>query len=89
MKYYESHFDRYRPEVRQRWRESKEAGGGLWYDLAPHTLDQALQLFGPPKSIMANIAMIRPNAEEVDYFHVCLNYPTSKVVLHATTIVAA
>lgn len=89
LKYYESHFDRYRPEVRQRWRESNEAGSGLWYDLAPHMLDQVLQLFGKPKSIMADIAMIRPNAEAVDYFHVCLNYSTIKVVLHATTVAAA
>lgn len=89
LKYYESHFDRYRPDVRQRWRESKEAGSGLWYDLAPHMLDQVLQLFGQPKSIFADIAMIRPQAEAVDYFHVCLNYPTLKVVLHATTIAAA
>uniref|UniRef100_A0A3B0ML75 Putative oxidoreductase YdgJ n=1 Tax=Arsenophonus endosymbiont of Trialeurodes vaporariorum TaxID=235567 RepID=A0A3B0ML75_9GAMM len=89
LKYYESHFDRYRPDVRQRWRESKEAGSGLWYDLAPNMLDQVLQLFGQPKSIFADIAMIRPQAEAVDYFHVYLNYPTLKVVLHATTIAAA
>lgn len=89
LKYYESHFDRYRPDVRQRWRESKEAGSGLWYDLAPHMLDQVLQLFGQPKSIFADIAMIRPQAEAVDYFHVYLNYPTLKVILHATTIAAA
>ena len=42
----ESHFDRYRPEVRQRWREGGGPGSGLWYDLGPHLLDQALQLFG-------------------------------------------
>ena len=42
--YFESHFDRYRPRVRARWREQPGGGGGLWYDLGPHLVDQALQL---------------------------------------------
>ena len=33
VRYFESHFDRFRPEVRQRWREMKGAGSGIWYDL--------------------------------------------------------
>ena len=32
---FESHFDRYRPEVRQRWREAGGPGSGLWFDLGP------------------------------------------------------
>lgn len=30
--YFESHFDRYRPQVRQRWREQGGPGSGIWYD---------------------------------------------------------
>lgn len=89
IKYYSSHFDRYRPAVRQRWRESAVAGGGIWYDLGPHLLDQMLQFFGKPQSITADLAEIRPGAEAVDYFHVMLNYADKKVVLHATTVAAA
>ncbi|EKT56183.1 oxidoreductase [Providencia sneebia] len=89
IKYYESHFDRYRPMTRQRWRESSVAGGGIWYDLGPHLLDQALQFFGKPQSITADLAMIRPGAEAVDYFHVILNYSDKKVILHSTTVAAA
>ncbi|CDH04557.1 putative NAD(P)-binding dehydrogenase, with glyceraldehyde-3-P dehydrogenase-like and NAD(P)-binding domains [Xenorhabdus bovienii str. oregonense] len=89
LKYYESHFDRYRPVVRQRWREAAGAGGGIWYDLGPHLLDQAVQLFGKPHAITVDLGMIRPNAEAVDYFHAQLNYPDLKVVLHATTVAAA
>lgn len=37
--YFESHFDRYRPQVRNRWREQGGPGSGIWYDLAPHLLD--------------------------------------------------
>ncbi|HEM6842826.1 TPA: oxidoreductase [Providencia stuartii] len=89
IKYYESHFDRYRPVTRQRWREAAVAGGGIWYDLGPHLLGQALQFFGKPASITADLGMIRPGAEAVDYFHVLLHYPDKKVVLHATTVAAA
>ncbi|CAK7055373.1 oxidoreductase [Providencia huaxiensis] len=89
IKYYESHFDRYRPMVRQRWREANIPGSGIWYDLGPHLLDQVLQYFGKPMGITADLAMIRPNAEAVDYFHVILQYATKKVVLHATTLAAA
>ncbi|MDM8621041.1 Gfo/Idh/MocA family oxidoreductase, partial [Escherichia coli] len=39
--YVESHFDRFRPQVRDRWREQGGPGSGIWYDLAPHLLDQA------------------------------------------------
>lgn len=41
---FESHFDRFRPQVRDRWREQGGPGSGIWYDLAPHLLDQAIQL---------------------------------------------
>ncbi|KOB45019.1 Gfo/Idh/MocA family oxidoreductase, partial [Xanthomonas arboricola] len=41
---FHSHFDRFRPQVRDRWRESDIPGAGLWYDLGPHLLDQALQV---------------------------------------------
>ncbi|KMJ45777.1 oxidoreductase [Xenorhabdus khoisanae] len=89
LKYYEAHFDRYRPAVRQRWREAAGVGSGIWYDLAPHLLDQAVQLFGKPKAITVDLGMIRPNAETADYFHAQLTYPDLKVVLHATMLAAA
>ncbi|CDG17884.1 oxidoreductase [Xenorhabdus doucetiae] len=88
LKYYEAHFDRYRPVVRQRWREAAGAGSGIWYDLAPHLLDQAVQLFGKPQAITTDLGMIRPNAETADYFHTQLTYPNLKVVLHATMLAA-
>jgi hypothetical protein len=28
--------NRYRPEVRRRWREDPGRGAGLWFDLGPH-----------------------------------------------------
>jgi predicted dehydrogenase len=80
---FESHFDRFRPEVKTRWREQPGEGAGLWYDLGPHLLDQALQLFGYPVTIQADFAMQRSGAQVVDYFHVTLSYKRLSVILHA------
>lgn len=87
--HFESHFDRYRPEVRQRWRESPGPGGGIWFDLGPHLLDQALLLFGPPDSIYADIEQQRTGATAADFFHVMLKYGHKRVILHASALVAA
>ena len=85
---FESRFDRFRPAVRERWREGTAPGAGLWFDLGPHLVDQALQLFGYPLSVYADFATLRDNARAVDYFHVLLEYERLRVVLHATTLAA-
>lgn len=87
--YFESHFDRYRPEIRQRWREQGGIGSGIWYDLGPHLIDQALLLFGLPDSITLDLAELRPGARSVDYFHAVLRYPQRRVVLHGSLLAAA
>lgn len=89
VRYFESHFDRFRPEVRQRWREQKGQGTGIWYDLGPHLIDQALQLFGSPVAITVDTTELRPGAQTTDYFHATLIYPQRRVVLHASMLVAA
>ncbi|MGF6189385.1 oxidoreductase [Serratia sp. 2723] len=87
--YFESHFDRFRPEVRQRWREQGGAGSGIWYDLGPHLIDQALQLFGKPQTLFVDLGELRPGSQSVDYFHAVLNYGQRRVVLHGTVLAAA
>ncbi|WP_434987563.1 oxidoreductase [Xanthomonas melonis] len=85
---FHSHFDRYRPQVRDRWRESDIPGAGLWYDLGPHLLDQAVQLFGAPQAIAADLQPQRSQARSDDYFHVTLHYPRLRAILHAGSLVA-
>ncbi|MCC4600826.1 oxidoreductase [Xanthomonas melonis] len=85
---FHSHFDRYRPQVRDRWRESDIPGAGLWYDLGPHLLDQAVQLFGAPQAIAADLLPQRSQARSDDYFHVTLHYPRLRAILHAGSLVA-
>jgi len=86
--HFETHFDRFRPQVRQRWREQAVAGAGIWYDLAPHLVDQVLQLFGLPDAVEANLAMLRHSASVDDWAHALLHYPGHRVVIHASMLVA-
>ena len=86
---FHSHFDRYRPEVPDRWRERDQPGSGLWYDLGPHLLDQALQLFGWPQAMFADLGRQRDGAQADDYFNVLLRYPRQRVVLHGGSLVPA
>ena len=83
-----SHYDRLRPTVRDRWRERAGPGAGTWYDLAPHLLDQAVQLFGVPDSIYVDIQLQRIGAQAPDYFHCLLRYPETRVILHSSCLVA-
>lgn len=77
-----SRWDRYRPQVRDRWRENPGAGAGVWYDLGAHLLDQAIDLFGLPQAITGHCCALRPSSQTVDYAHVQLHYATHEVVLH-------
>lgn len=88
IKHFESHIDRFRPEVRDRWREHNIPGSGLWFDIGPHVIDQALQLFGLPDTVNGDISVLRKGAEIDDWAHVILNYPAHKVILHASMLVA-
>lgn len=84
-----SHFDRFRPQVPDRWRDRAGPGAGLWFDLGPHLVDQVLQLFGMPETVQADIAAQRAGAEVDDFFHVVLRYPRRRAVLHAGVLVPA
>ncbi len=89
--YLESHFDRFRPEVKVRWREQAVPGAGLWVDLGAHLVDQAVQLFGRPDTLQLDTAVLRDGAVVEDYFHAVLRYEQGphaplRVVLHSTTL---
>ena len=82
-----SHFDRFRPQVPDRWRDREGPGSGLWYDLGPHLVDQVLQLFGMPLAVDADLVLQREGAQAIDYFHVQLRYPHLRAILHAGALV--
>ena len=85
----ESCFNRWRPEVRDRWREGDGPGAGIWYDLGPHLIDQALCLFGRPLGVSCDLAVMRPGGKATDYAHAVLRYADKRVVLHADMVTPA
>lgn len=86
--HFESHIDRYRPQVRERWREQAGPGSGLWWDLGPHLVDQTLNLFGLPERVIASLATQRPGAQVSDWAHAVLEYGTRRVILHGSMLAA-
>jgi len=83
-----SRFDRFEPQPRDRWRERAGPGAGLWFDLGPHLIDQAVCLFGPPLTVSADIAALRDGAEADDFAQVVLGYAQRRVTLHCTRLAA-
>ncbi len=84
---FESHFDRFRPELRPgAWREQPQPGSGVWFDLGPHLLDQALVLFGTPQTVSADIRVEREGAAADDAFDVTLHYPRMRALLRASML---
>jgi scyllo-inositol 2-dehydrogenase (NADP+) len=86
---FEAHWDRFRPAIKQGWREEEPVGGGLLNDLGPHMFDQALQLFGAPQAISADVFAQRPGARADDYFDVTFHYASRRVCLRSSTLVSA
>ena len=90
---FESRYDRFKPQVLDRWRDNDVPGAGLWLDLGSHLLDQCLVLLGVPDALMLDLAAQRDGAQVHDCFHAQLRYdslqPGLRAVLHAGALVPA
>lgn len=73
---FESRFEWWKPTVPNTWKGTSPAGqgGGLLYDLGPHLLDQAIQLFGPGRLRYASARHLRPSGGAEDDVHVVLSH---------------
>ena len=73
---FESRFERWRPQPKGTWRESggAEVGAGLLYDLGPHLIDQAVNLFGPVASVYAEVDSLREGVHADDDVFLSLNH---------------
>ncbi|WP_086829257.1 Gfo/Idh/MocA family oxidoreductase [Allokutzneria sp. NRRL B-24872] len=73
---FESRFDRWVPTPKQGWREhaGAEEAGGVLFDLGAHLVDQALQLFGPVRSVYAEVSRLRAGVQVDDDFFVALHH---------------
>lgn len=84
----EMRFDRFRPGFSgKQHKEGGLPGAGILHDLGAHLIDQALQLFGWPESVFADLRILREGGVEAnDYFEVLLYYPSLRVRIKSTVI---
>lgn len=84
----EFHFDRYEENLSyKQHKETPGPGAGILYDLGPHLIDQALQLFGMPKSLFADMTAFRPISRVEDYMELILFYNRLRVRLKSGYLV--
>jgi len=86
--YLESTFLRWRPLARGTWRDDGTDGGGILLDLGTHLADQAIQLFGMPAELSAEVLAERPGGRVNDSFNIRLYYPEKIVTLVANCFTA-
>src|SRR6266851_2536320 len=88
---FETAYDRYRPQLKPgAWRETQRPGSGILFDIAPHLIDHALVLFGPPEAVTADVRVERENAVADDAFDITLHYAKSmRAVLRSSILAAA
>jgi len=72
----DSRFELYRPLNPLAWRESpdRESGGGVLFDLGSHLIDQAIVLFGHPRTVYSEINCRRTGAVIDDDTFVSLTF---------------
>lgn len=76
LKEAEMRFDRYRPgHSGKDHKEGDKPGAGNLHDLGAHLIDQAIQLFGYPDAVFADIFTMRQGVAANDYFELLLYYP--------------
>jgi scyllo-inositol 2-dehydrogenase (NADP+) len=85
---FESRWDRFKKDLTPGWRHVPGPGAGLMWDLGPHLIDQALQLFGTPDRWIADLGVQRPRAAVDDYFEMTLWYGRMRCILSASISVA-
>lgn len=87
---FESRFDRFRPSLpnleQRRWRDRPLAMSGVFWDLGPHLIDQAIVLFGFPKEVQLQLLFHRAGAEVDDGFVLHLGYGKKNVILRASSV---
>ena len=84
----EIHYDRFKEQLSPKiHKETPGPGTGALYDLGSHLIDQALQLFGKPEAIFADITNIRPYSLVDDYFELLLYYSDKRVRLKCSYVV--
>lgn len=85
---FETHYDRYRPEIGTGWKTKPLPGGGVVYDLGSHLIDQVVVTFGMPKKLTGFVGSqreVNPDGFE-DSCTVLLHYDGMMVTVKASVI---
>jgi scyllo-inositol 2-dehydrogenase (NADP+) len=85
---FHARWDRFRPQVLDRWRDRDEPGGGVLFDLGSHLIDQALTLFGKPQWIQAAVLAQRAGAKTDDAFELLMGRGPLLISLGVNTMTA-
>ena len=84
----ELHFDRFSPGLSPKLhKEIPGPGTGVLHDLGSHLIDAAIQLFGMPEKVFADLNMVRPVTKVSDYMNLILFYPKLRVQLRSSYLV--
>ncbi|CEN33788.1 Gfo/Idh/MocA family protein [Capnocytophaga cynodegmi] len=87
LKEVEIRFDRFRTQISEKTHKEISEGSGALHDLGAHLIDQALQLFGKPKSVFADLGFFREKTQTNDYFELILFYENElRVRLKSSTM---
>ncbi len=84
--HFESTLDRWRPASRVPWKDDPSLGGGVLLDLGTHLVDQALALFGKPRTVSAEVLRERDGEGADDCFTVRLRYPGISVAVACASL---
>ena len=76
VRQFDSSFEWWKPEIGSRWKDlaTPDAGGGILYDLGPHLIDQALQLFGDVTDVHGELDRRRAGSVSDDDSFVTLRH---------------
>jgi predicted dehydrogenase len=87
---FETNYDRFRPNLKPNaWREQRVPGAGILFDIGPHLIDHAMQLFGCPEAVTADVRIEREGGLADDAFDIMFQYPKSMRAVLSSNILAA
>ena len=83
---FSTRFDRYIPSIGTNWRFKPVDMAGIFYDLAPHLVHHAIDLFGLPNYVSNTLFDDRENTSVDDHFEMALYYDTHTCFLGAQVL---
>ena len=88
LKEAEIRFDRFRtaPSGKDHKEDPTKPGSGTLHDLGAHLIDQAVQLFGVPEKLFADVFSMQGDAFANDYFEILLYYKNDLRVRLKTSV---